>query len=61
MLNLLFSAQKVWRCWANDIVLTNKQKKFEQFSGYIINGDVFDGIFLCCSFSREMSWLRSGT
>ena len=24
-------------------------------------GDVFDGVFLCCPFSHEMSWMRSGT
>ena len=23
--------------------------------------DVFDGLFLCCPFSYEMSWMRSGT
>ena len=23
--------------------------------------DVFDGILLCCPFSHEMSWMRSGT
>ena len=22
---------------------------------------VFDGVFVCCPFSHEMSWLRSGT
>ena len=22
---------------------------------------VFDGVFLCCPFSHEMTWLRSGT
>ena len=22
---------------------------------------VFDGVFLCCSLSHEMSWMRSGT
>ena len=26
-----------------------------------VTGDVFDGIFLCCPFSHEMSWMRSGT
>ena len=26
-----------------------------------VAGDVFDGIFLCCAFSYEMSWMRSGT
>ena len=26
-----------------------------------IAGDVFDGVlFLCCPFSHEMSWMRSG-
>ena len=24
-------------------------------------GDVFDGVFLCCPFSHEMSWMISGT
>ena len=24
-------------------------------------GDVFDGVFLCCPFSHEMSSMRSGT
>ena len=24
-------------------------------------GDIFDGVFLCCPFSHEMSWMRSGT
>ena len=24
-------------------------------------GDVFDGVFLCCPFTYEMSWVRSGT
>ena len=23
--------------------------------------DVFGGVFLCCPFSHEMSWMRSGT
>ena len=22
---------------------------------------VFDGVFLCCPFSHDMSWMRSGT
>ena len=26
-----------------------------------VAGDVFDGVFLWCPFSREMSWMRSGT
>ena len=26
-----------------------------------VAGDVFDGVFLCCPFSDEMSWMRSGT
>ena len=26
-----------------------------------VAGDVFDGVFLCCVFSHEMSWVRSGT
>ena len=26
-----------------------------------VAGDVFDGVFLCCSFSQEMSWMRSET
>ena len=26
-----------------------------------VAGDVFDGVFLCCPFSHEMSWVRSGT
>ena len=25
-----------------------------------VAGDVFDGVFLCCPFSYEMSWMRSG-
>ena len=24
-------------------------------------GDVFNGVFLCCPFSKEVSWMRSGT
>ena len=24
-------------------------------------GDIFDCVFLCCPFSHEMSWMRSGT
>ena len=24
-------------------------------------GDVYDGVFLCCPFSHEMSWMRSWT
>ena len=24
-------------------------------------GDVFDGVFLCCLLSHDMSWMRSGT
>ena len=24
-------------------------------------GDIFDGVVLCCPFSHEMSWMRSGT
>ena len=27
----------------------------------LVAGDVFDGVFLCCPFSHEMSWMRSGT
>ena len=26
-----------------------------------VGGDVFDGVFLFCPFSHEMSWMRSGT
>ena len=26
-----------------------------------VAGDVFDGVFLWCPFSREMFWMRSGT
>ena len=26
-----------------------------------VAGDVFDGVFLCCPFSHEISWMRSGT
>ena len=26
-----------------------------------VAGDVFDGLFLCCPFPHEMSWMRSGT
>ena len=26
-----------------------------------VAGVVFDGVFLCCPFSHEMSWMRSGT
>ena len=26
-----------------------------------VAGDVFDGVFLCCPLSNEMSWMRSGT
>ena len=26
-----------------------------------VAGGVFDGVFLCCPFSHEMSWMRSGT
>ena len=26
-----------------------------------VAGDVSDGVFLCCPFSHEMSWMRSGT
>ena len=26
-----------------------------------VAGDVFDGVFLCCPFFHEMSWIRSGT
>ena len=26
-----------------------------------VAGDDFDGVFLCCPFSQEMSWMRSGT
>ena len=26
-----------------------------------IAGDVFDGVFLCCLFSHEMSWMIFGT
>ena len=24
-----------------------------------VAGDVFDGVFLCCPFSHELSWMRS--
>ena len=26
-----------------------------------VAGDIFDGVFLCCPFSHEMSWVRSET
>ena len=26
-----------------------------------VASDAFDGVFLCCSFYYEMSWIRSGT
>ena len=26
-----------------------------------VAGDVFDGVFLCCVLSHQMSWVRSGT
>ena len=26
-----------------------------------VAGDVSDGVFLCCPFSHEMCWMRSGT
>ena len=26
-----------------------------------VAGDGFDGVFLCCPFSQEMFWIRSGT
>ena len=26
-----------------------------------VTGDVSDDVFLCCPFSHEMSWMRSGT
>ena len=26
-----------------------------------VAGDVFNGVSLCCPFSHEMSWMRSGT
>ena len=26
-----------------------------------VAGDVFDGVFLCCPFSHEKSWMNSGT
>ena len=26
-----------------------------------VAGDVFDGVYLCCPFSHEMSLMRSGT
>ena len=24
----------------------------------VVAGDVFDGVFLCCPFPHEMSWMR---
>ena len=27
----------------------------------VVCGGVFGGVFLCCPFSLEMSWMRSGT
>ena len=26
-----------------------------------VASDVFVGVFLCCPFTHEMSWMRSGT
>ena len=26
-----------------------------------VAGGVYDGVFLCCPFSHEMSWMRSWT
>ena len=26
-----------------------------------VAGDVFEGVSLCCAFTHEISWMRSGT
>ena len=26
-----------------------------------VAGGVFDGVYMCCPFSNEMSWVTSGT
>ena len=33
------------KCWPTDLAA--------------VSCDVYDGVFLCCSFSQEMSWMRS--
>ena len=41
-----------------------KKLKFNSTSTYLVGFlavacDVYDGVFLCCPFSHEMSWMRS--
>ena len=33
----------------------------DQLYGKAVAGGVFGGIFLCCPFSHELSWMISGT
>ena len=41
----------------------NVRLNFDHLCGKWLSvaGDVFDGVFLCCLLSHEMSWMRSGT
>ena len=33
-----------------------------EYADYLaVAGDVYDGVFVCCPFSHEMSWMRPGT
>ena len=34
---------------------------WEMAAHLAVASDVFGGVFLCCPFSHEMSWMRSGT
>ena len=37
------------------------QPVWEIASHLAVAAGVFDGVFLCCPFSHDMSWMRSGT
>ena len=66
-----FLNKKYWcfsdiNVWSFNESLTNDIISFEQLSHVweiavhlTVAGDVSDGVFLCCPFSNEMSWLRS--
>ena len=35
------------------------RRHFDIVSHLAVACDVYDGVFLCCPFSHEMSWIRS--
>ena len=48
--------------FASCFLLCYKAKPIWEIAVHLaVAGDVYDGAFLCCSFSRRLSWMRSWT